>query len=541
MQEARTHTSKQLVAATIMEHRSGNAAAGFSASQLRYRYIVALSLIATLTILSQVVVQWSISDQSYDSRVVNIAGRQRMLSQKITKTGYALQQAADAKERNQLRQQLQDALNLWQSSHIGLQHGDDELQLPGDNSNQIVELFRVIEDDYQAMVLAAQKLLAKDADGASIAAAVKQLAAHEASFLHGMDVIVFRYDAEAKARVKFASYLELGLAAFTILVLLLEAWLIFAPAVRRLRYDMFQRERHQADVERLFSASPTAMFLISESDLTISRSNSRAVDLMGCAEKEIIGRSFSDFLDDKYPSNHSFLDKMRAGASLNEYEVLLIDACQSTIEALASSCQILYSDRPSYVIGVTDISKIKQAQQTLEYYATFDEMTSLVNRRTGLLMLASEMGRSKRSQCELTVCFVDLDGLKLINDTYGHQQGDLAIQGMAKVLQESVRSGDVAMRLGGDEFVLVLHNCSETEAGHLVERIEQGLVNLKDEAGPQLDISASFGLAVYDPSRHDTAEELLAEADATMYKAKKNKQSEKLLADLVGDLSSADG
>jgi diguanylate cyclase (GGDEF)-like protein/PAS domain S-box-containing protein len=277
-------------------------------------------------------------------------------------------------------------------------------------------------------------------------------------------------------------------------------------------------------MERLFSTSPTAMFLMDGTTLSIIRGNGKAEILMGCAATGFLGRPVTDFLDTKYEANNSFLEKIRAGEVLNEYEVLLIDARRRIVEALASCCRINYSGQPAYVIGATDITEIKKAQQTLEYYATFDEMTGLVNRRTGLLMLATEMDRAKRDDLPLTACFADLDGLKAINDQYGHHEGDWTIHTVAMVLSDSIRGGDVALRLGGDEFLLILHDCDEQQGRQLVERIEQHLASIVAEEPRPYRLSASFGLAVYDRQRHQAPEDLIADADARMYEAKHAKR-----------------
>jgi diguanylate cyclase (GGDEF)-like protein/PAS domain S-box-containing protein len=494
--------------------------AEFTANRFRLRYVIALALIATLTLISQWVIQLSMADEEHDSRVVNIAGRQRMLSQKITKTCYYLLGAGTTEARRAAREQLQEALALWRRSHSGLQHGDQELGLPGTNSPQVTELFRAIEPDYQAMVMAASSVLAAPDGTDEIQQAVRRLGEHEGAFLRGMDAIVFRYDSEAKEKVDFARHLELGLGALTLLVLILEARLIFAPAVRRLRHDMHRHEHHKEDLERLFAASPTAMFLMDETSLVIIRGNSKAEALMGCSADGFLGRPISDFLDTQHEANRAFLEKVHTGDILNEYEVLLIDARRSIVEALASSCRISYSNRRSYVIGITDITEIKKAQQTLRYYATFDEMTALVNRRTGLLMLSAEMERAIRDQRPLTVCFIDIDHLKVTNDQHGHHEGDWMIRTLAAELLESIRAGDVAARLGGDEFLLILHDCAENDANLLVERIGKRLDQIAvDEARPYR-LSASFGVTVYDPARHATPEELIAAADSRMYEAK---------------------
>jgi diguanylate cyclase (GGDEF)-like protein/PAS domain S-box-containing protein len=497
----------------------------FTANRMRVRYIVALSLIATLVLVSQWVVQATLADQKHDSRVVNIAGRQRMLSQRITKAGMFLQTAETAQEHEGARAELQEALTLWLQSHRGLQHGDASLELPGENSREVDNLFQTVETDHQAMVAAAQEILTQP-DDADVAPAVKRLREHERPFLRGMDAIVFQYDAEAKHKVEHARQLELGLAGITLLVLLLEARFIFAPAVRRMRHDMRRHEVHEADMERLFAASPTAMFLMDATALAIIRGNGKAEALMGCAESAYVNRSISDFLDIKFEANRGFLEKLRSGQALDEYEVVLIDARSSVVEALASACRINYSGRACFAIGITNISEIKKAQQTLKYYATFDEMTGLVNRRTGLLMLASEIDRADRDHLPLSVCFVDLDDLKAVNDQHGHHEGDWMIKAMAAVLLESIRGGDVAIRLGGDEFLLILHDCTENDATQLVERIKQRLGQVVMDDNRPWTLSASFGLALYDPARHKTPDSLIEEADNRMYMAKHGKRSQ---------------
>jgi diguanylate cyclase (GGDEF)-like protein len=499
--------------------------AEFTANRMRARYIVALGLIALLTLVSQWVIQHSLAAQEHDSRVVNIAGRQRMLSQKITKTSLYLQTAESASARLAFTAQLRDALSLWTQSHLGLQHGDAGLGLPGNNSPEILALFSAIEPDYAAMVAAVERIIARPDATPDLTTAVAELSMHEAPFLAGMDAIVFRYDSEAKRKVNSARYLEIGLAALTLIVLVLEARLIFAPAVRRMRHDMHRHEVHEADMERLFSSNPTAMFLVDEHTLNISRGNGKAEALMSCSPNGYIDHPLCEFIDAKFEANRSFLEKIRAGDPLNEYEVVLLDARRSVVEALASACRISYAGQNRYVIGITDISAIKKAQQTLQYYATFDEMTGLVNRRTGLLMLATEMGRARRDKRPLTVCYVDLDRLKQVNDTFGHHEGDWVIKALSGSLAESIRDGDVAIRLGGDEFLLVLHDCSRESAAQLIGRIEQKLRDSSYAKDCPYQVSASFGLVIYDPLIHLTPEILVDAADKHMYEVKHGKQA----------------
>lgn len=224
-------------------------AARLSAKQLRQRYIMALSLIAILTISAQALMQILISDQQYDSRIVNIAGRQRMLSQKITKLAFYV---ANADQAPTAIQELDDALNLWQRSHEGLLHGDRSMGLPGKNSEHVMELFGRIQPHYEAIVATARTIVSSPGDTAALVQSMRSLRQHESEFLNGMNDIVFRYDYEANAKVEFSRWLEIGLMTVTLLVLALEAVFIFAPATRRIQRDMQEVADRQEELALLY-------------------------------------------------------------------------------------------------------------------------------------------------------------------------------------------------------------------------------------------------------------------------------------------------
>lgn len=497
-----------------------------SARQLRRRYIFALLLIALLTVASQAIMQYLIADQSHDSRIVNIAGRQRMLSQKLVKTSYYLSHAASSEAATRYRDQLAETLGLWQHAHAGLLHGDPELGLPGANSPDIVALFAEIEPHHRAMVAAARSILtASDFSPETLLSAIQELSRHEPNFLKGMDAIAFRYDREAKEKIEKTRRLELGLMGLTLLVLALEAAFIFAPATRRIQRDMQAMADHEQDMEHLFEGSPTAMLLVDMQDHVIVRANQKAADLMGIPTHDLAATRLDDYLDNEYEANQSFLKKVAQGEALNEYEVIVLDARKSVVESLASVRQITFSGHIVYILGITNISELKRAQHSLQYFATFDELTGLVNRRTGLMQLAKAVAHSRRDGSKLAVCFLDLDNLKTTNDTYGHEQGDWLIRTLAEVLTDSIRAGDTALRLGGDEFLLILHNCPADEAERLVARINARLVEIGKKAAKPFPLSVSAGAVVFDPERHASPEELVSEADNLMYRSKQGKKN----------------
>ncbi|MEI7613086.1 MAG: diguanylate cyclase [Betaproteobacteria bacterium] len=509
------------------EHLASPKASSLVAEKLRKRYIVALTLIALLTILSQLVVQFMISDQEHDSRVVNIAGRQRMLGQSITKTAFYIASAQTPESSRAYRQELDTLVTLWERSHRGLLDGDDELGLPGRNSPEIISLFAHIQPDHLAIVSAARHLLSAAERGAPIEQDIQTLRDHESAFQLGMNDIVFRYDLEAKRKVTFTSGLELFLMSLTLLVLTLEAMLIFAPITRRILHDMRIIEKKEEDQRSLFSVSPTALLLVDIGDLSIISANQKACDLIEETIETITRSNLRNYLDISHEENRNFLEKIVRLENLNDYEIVLLAAKHEVNNVLVSVRQISFSDREVFVLGLTNISELKKVQKDLEHFATFDEMTELINRRTGLLILKNSTLRSKRDGRQLTVCFADLDGLKKTNDRFGHAEGDWLLKNTARAMTESIRAGDIAIRLGGDEFLLIFNDCSSEEASRLLTRIEDSLSLFASEANKPYPAGISYGICTFDPARHTTQDKLIADADALMYT---NKQEKKRLA-----------
>ena len=197
-------------------------------------YILALSVIASVAIIGQVLIQNHLRGQLDDSRVVNVAGKQRMLSQRISKSLLLFSQESRTNERREMLDSLRGAVHLWKVSQDGLLHGNDSLHLPGKNSVVISSMFQNIRPQFDEMYNHANKIIAtleKDPDLAydSIRTSVETVLRYEGAFLAGMERIVFQYDAEAQAKVTRLSHMEYYLLALSILVIGLEIIFVFRP------------------------------------------------------------------------------------------------------------------------------------------------------------------------------------------------------------------------------------------------------------------------------------------------------------------------
>jgi diguanylate cyclase (GGDEF)-like protein/PAS domain S-box-containing protein len=154
-----------------------------------------------------------------------------------------------------------------------------------------------------------------------------------------------------------------------------------------------------------------------------------------------------------------------------------------------------------------------------------DGLTGLYNRR-GFLELSQQVVRvAEREQHRLAVLFVDLDGLKLINDELGHGHGDRAILEAADLLRSTCRATDLVARLGGDEFVVLAANVNDESVEILKGRLERALAQANAEAHRDYRLSFSLGVAAFDPAAPVAMEKLLVEADSRMYEAKAQRQS----------------
>lgn len=181
-----------------------------------------------------------------------------------------------------------------------------------------------------------------------------------------------------------------------------------------------------------------------------------------------------------------------------------------------------------YAGALTHIGDIKLEQQRLSHMAHHDSLTGLPNRLLLQDRLEMALARARREKCFVAVAFLDLDEFKDVNDTFGHETGDLLLVAVGRRLVESIREQDTAARLGGDEFVLVLDgfSCRE-EAFSFVERIHASFRTPFQIGGRMLSIHASIGVAV-SPDDGSTADDLLARADESMYLMKWRKRERHL-------------
>jgi two-component system cell cycle response regulator len=197
---------------------------------------------------------------------------------------------------------------------------------------------------------------------------------------------------------------------------------------------------------------------------------------------------------------------------LKGFEIGADDYICKPVDRLELQARLKVGER---IIRMQD--QLLESQRQLARQASCDSLTQLWNHGAIVKLLGNEIRRSKRNSTPLSICLLDLDHFKEINDTHGHLTGDLVLQSVARAIVESVRIYDVVGRYGGEEFVAVFPGCKLQEALVIAERIREQ-IRAKVTANSELEVTASIGLAEWKPDTSATA--LLSLADAAMYRAK---------------------
>jgi diguanylate cyclase (GGDEF)-like protein/PAS domain S-box-containing protein len=172
-----------------------------------------------------------------------------------------------------------------------------------------------------------------------------------------------------------------------------------------------------------------------------------------------------------------------------------------------------------FVSQFVDISEARESRRELEFLAAHDPLTRLSNRRALVERMQAALRQIPRTGTRIGVLFLDLDGLKQVNDSLGHAAGDELIVNVAQRVRNAVRTDDIVARLGGDEFVIVLIRVHDLQdATEVAEKVRQSIASPIDANGTQIRVTASFGATLAEGD--EGPDQVLERADRLLYEAK---------------------
>jgi diguanylate cyclase (GGDEF)-like protein/PAS domain S-box-containing protein len=242
--------------------------------------------------------------------------------------------------------------------------------------------------------------------------------------------------------------------------------------------------------------------LVLDADGVVRFANPVAEQLLGREDEDIWGRNFG------LPSLDHYV----------EITVLRADGSQGTAEMTAA--ETLWQGRTAYLVMLHDITERKQAEEQVRYLAYHDALTGLPNRTLFHERLAGALRRRRRNRNMVGLLFIDLNGFKEVNDTFGHAAGDLLLKTVGTRLAACLREADAVARMGGDEFTVILEQIHAPEdVGRIADKILRVIGETMLLGQVPLSVSASIGSAIA-PMDGDDVDVLVRRADDAMYAAK---------------------
>jgi diguanylate cyclase (GGDEF)-like protein/PAS domain S-box-containing protein len=307
---------------------------------------------------------------------------------------------------------------------------------------------------------------------------------------------------------------------------LLITLVLVAMAVQRHLTLVRQLRQSEQKLRRMLDTTQEGFWMSDVAHCSVEV-NSALCEMLQRPRAEIIGRNLHEFLEAGSRQRFLAAAEKRANGSASRFEMGLLRSDGSVLACEFSLTAMIDDDGNSTGLFalITDITQRKQAEEQIRNLAFYDVLTQLPNRRLLLDRLGHALASSHRSRQFGAILFLDLDNFKSINDTQGHDVGDLLLSEAAGRLQACVRDADTVARLGGDEFVVLLEGLHRTqaiaaaEAESVAENLRMAINRPFGIQGSEFHSTPSIGISLFN-GHQASIDELLKRADVAMYQAK---------------------
>lgn len=275
------------------------------------------------------------------------------------------------------------------------------------------------------------------------------------------------------------------------------------------------------------------IILFIDLDGNIIDANKAAVNIYGYTHDELTSMKIFDL---RYTENKEYIKNQMDIANLEginfETEHIKKDGTKLSVEV--SSTGTMIDNKPVLLSIIRDITEQKANREKITRLAFYDTLTNLPNRRFFKEKLAEALYSAKKNDNEAAIMFLDIDGFKHVNDTYGHNIGDVLLVEVAKRIEQKIPKNAFVARLGGDEFVILQSVVfDENDVVKIAQDINNEINKSFTINGVDINVSTSIGISLY-PVDGVTSEELMRKADIAMYEAKKAYGNDYRFAQQIG-------
>ena len=290
----------------------------------------------------------------------------------------------------------------------------------------------------------------------------------------------------------------------------------------RKKMEMELREAEQR-YRMLFEQAADPMMLVDAETGVVVEFSEIAHMTLGYDRAEFVGRKISELEAPPSAEEADRLKERLLSEGLTSYDTRYRAGDGSLRDVRVSSRSVTLNGR-NYVQSIwRDVTEQKRAEESMQALSLVDDLTGLYNRRGFLTLAEQQFKIAARMRKKMYLIFLDVDGMKRVNDNMGHREGNLLLVEAASAIRQAFRNSDIAARIGGDEFVVLVLEAERLWPAMLRSRLESKIA-AKNAGGRNPSLSLSVGVVAFNPEDPAGLEEMLHRADHAMYEEKRAKR-----------------
>nr|WP_320116552.1 EAL domain-containing protein [uncultured Desulfuromonas sp.] len=488
----------------------------FCVTSLTKAYLVSFLLLAMWAFFAYLAMHNQIVSQKHYAELINISGKQRMLSQRtalVAELSLVSNSQKSFQELSLLKEQMERDHSFLVNNIPSDMLEDVYFSKPVQLDLAARNFFEVLDQfiDHEPGITA------------------EDIVRHASSLLPTLDGAVKQYQKESEQKTASMMRVEGYILFGTLLTLILEAVFILKPTLRRANLNLYQMKemvdsqtKQLRIYEKIFCHANDGI-MITDPKNKIIEVNPAFSRITGYSDKEVLGRdpSVLKSAEQEPVFYEGFWDDL---LNKGEWSGTFVNLRKNGEKYYQDSYAFLLRDEQGEIehhIGVlNDITKLVEGKKRLEFMALHDALTGLPNRTYLKTQVEHAIEHSKRHGSMVALVMLDLDNFKMINDTFSHRIGDQLLKSVGNAFADVLRKTDVVSRIGGDEFILLVDDLKEeADLTAILKKIQSVLARPIHVEGKELHVNASMGIAVFpdDAADYDT---LMKYADTAMYHAK---------------------
>ncbi|UCH95974.1 MAG: AAA family ATPase, partial [Candidatus Aminicenantes bacterium] len=301
----------------------------------------------------------------------------------------------------------------------------------------------------------------------------------------------------------------------------------------QLRKEIAERKKNEESLKtseekfaKVFRYTPSLVAITTIAEDRIVEVNETFARVLGYSHEDLIGRTTSELGLWVNPiKRQRLIEELRQHQEVRNREVEVWKKSGDHCIVLLSGAVIHLHGEPHMLSIAMDITARKKLEDQLQAAAITDELTGLYNRRGFFALAEQQCKLANRTKRRMSLLYLDLDNMKVINDQFGHRTGDEALVDMGNILKNTFRKSDIIGRIGGDEFAVLLTEHTDFDIESLIsDNVRKHVYLHNRQGGRKYTLSISIGIVQYNPEFPCSFGDLLIKADAAMYRDKKQRK-----------------